>query len=35
VMGLLSGIGKTLGSTVDPAMLLLPYLNGALAEPES
>lgn len=34
VMGLLSGIGKTLGSTVDPSMLLLPYLNGALGEPE-
>lgn len=34
VMGLLSGIGKTLGSTVDPATLLLPFLAGALAEPE-
>jgi predicted unusual protein kinase regulating ubiquinone biosynthesis (AarF/ABC1/UbiB family) len=34
VMGLLSGLGKTLGSTVDPATLLLPYLNGALAEDE-
>jgi predicted unusual protein kinase regulating ubiquinone biosynthesis (AarF/ABC1/UbiB family) len=29
VMGLLSGIGKQLGSEVDPAALLLPYLGGA------
>jgi predicted unusual protein kinase regulating ubiquinone biosynthesis (AarF/ABC1/UbiB family) len=29
VMGLLSGIGKQLGSEVDPAALLLPYLAGA------
>ncbi len=29
VMGLLSGIGKQLGSEVDPASLLLPYLAGA------
>jgi predicted unusual protein kinase regulating ubiquinone biosynthesis (AarF/ABC1/UbiB family) len=28
VMGLLSGIGKQLGSEVDPAALLLPYLAG-------
>ena len=28
VMGLLSGIGKQLGSDVDPAALLLPYLAG-------
>jgi aarF domain-containing kinase len=29
VMGLLSGVGKQLGSEVDPASLLLPYLAGA------
>jgi predicted unusual protein kinase regulating ubiquinone biosynthesis (AarF/ABC1/UbiB family) len=29
VMGLLSGIGKQLGSEVDPATLLLPYLASA------
>jgi predicted unusual protein kinase regulating ubiquinone biosynthesis (AarF/ABC1/UbiB family) len=29
VMGLLSGIGKQLGSEVDPAALLLPYLAAA------
>jgi ubiquinone biosynthesis protein len=29
VMGLLSGIGKQLGSEVDPTALLLPYLAGA------
>jgi len=31
VMGLLSGIGKQLGSEVDPATLLLPFL--ATADP--
>jgi ubiquinone biosynthesis protein len=31
VMGLLSGIGKQLGSEVDPAALLLPYLASATA----
>jgi predicted unusual protein kinase regulating ubiquinone biosynthesis (AarF/ABC1/UbiB family) len=35
VMGLLSGIGKQLGSDVDPAALLLPYLAGGGAAESS